>query len=123
MLRFMIENKRNKLIISLIVLLIILSTLVFRYLYFNVVRTDERIMNEVELIERRNIIYDILDNDEEYFNAELKDIFEKYMEVHTEITVDDNFDYLIVKQQYKIDKKFGWIPIGMPDVQIFYKTN
>jgi len=79
-------------------------------------------MKEIELIERKDVIIKILNENKKYRTREMLDILWEYDNFHNKITVDNDFDYAIVKQRYKIDKELGWMPVGIPEFQMFKKT-
>ncbi len=116
-------KKRNKIIFIIIALTVILILFYFCYLRFYIVRTDYSTMNEVELMARTKVIIKVLDEHKEFRDGEMLDILRAYSDFTNIITVDDEFDHATVKQQYRIDRNLGWMPVGMPEFQIFKKTD
>ncbi|WMJ77674.1 MULTISPECIES: hypothetical protein [unclassified Sedimentibacter] len=123
--------KKKKLLFILVIIIISLCILFQRYQYSIIVmtsggaiRTEEKIMYGEEVIEKKEQIRYLMEifND----NQKLRDIRREYSRItDTMIPVEGKvaFDYAIVKQQYIVDKKLGWIPIGLPEIKIFEKND
>ncbi|GEM_PF-6543930 len=115
-----INNKKKGLFLVLAILAMALILIYFR---FNSVKTEQKVMYESEIMERKNQIKYLMENG---YRDEMYDIYFEYSNITDKMVPVEgkvNFDYAIVKQRYKVDKKLGWMPVGMPEIQIFEKKD
>jgi len=125
------KNRINK-NFTLIILLIII-TLIFLSIFLLIYKKDKTVKTKVEemtLTLKSKELTDVLDigflllKNEYRHDKEMIDIINAYVDLQLKMSVPLNgtkvVKYAIVKQNYIYNAKYGWIPIRMPEIEVFY---
>nr|WP_312578694.1 hypothetical protein [Sedimentibacter sp.] len=117
------ENEKKLVIkgIKVIIIFMVFLSALKATAYYSSIETEEKILGAEEIIDIKKQIKYLMDNG--YRDKKMNDIFEAYDTAIEEMVPVEGIyyvDFAKVKQSYRIDKKYGWIPIGLPEIVIIY---